>query len=108
MAKKTNLFIDQGASFSYTFNITDSNGDNLDTTGYSANAVLRKQYSSSNSVGFGINISNNGVLTLSLTANQTSNLQFLQYVYDVELTTNTGNVQRFAEGIVVVSPQVTR
>jgi len=107
MSRKTNFFIDQGSTFSYTFNIVDSNGDNIDTTGYTANAMLRRHYTSTNSVAFTINISNNGVLTLSLTANQTSNLVSNTYVYDCELTTD-GNVSRFAEGIIVVNPQVTR
>jgi hypothetical protein len=47
------------------------------------------------------------VITLGLTANQTSNLVAGRYVYDVELTEG-GEVSRIVEGIVTVTPQVTR
>ena len=44
MAAVSNLYIDQGADFSTTLSLTDSNGDILTLTGYSAIAQMRKTY----------------------------------------------------------------
>lgn len=110
MATKANLVIDQGTTFSADLNLTDDNGDNLDLTGFSANSQMRKWYTSSNSVVFEtyINI-DTGQITLSLSANQTNLLTAGRYVYDVEITqTSTNTVSRIVEGIVTVTPQVTR
>jgi hypothetical protein len=110
MATKANIVIDQGSTFSVTFDLTDENGDPLNLVGYTANAQLRKHYSSTNSVVFTCTSSGaNGNVTLSLTANQTNTIIAGRYVYDVELTENvSNNVSRIVEGIVTVTPQVTR
>ena len=52
MASISNIFIDQGATFTTTLTINDSNGDALDLTGYTAIAQLRKSPSSSTSTDF--------------------------------------------------------
>ena len=44
--------IDQGATFTTTLTINDSNGEALDLTGYTAIAQLRKSPSSSTSTDF--------------------------------------------------------
>ena len=109
MSTKANLVIDQGSTFSTDLNLTDENGDALSLSGYSANSQIRKWYTSSNvSATFtaAVNTSS-AVITLSLTANQTSNLDSGRYVYDVEITDGS-TVSRIVEGIVTVTPQVTR
>ena len=45
MAILANIFIDQGADFSITVDVTDSSGDVLNMSGYSAAAQIRKTYS---------------------------------------------------------------
>ena len=109
MATKANLVIDQGATFSADLSLTDENGDGLYLSGFTANSQIRKWYSSSNAAATfttSINV-DSSVITLSLTANQTSNLVAGRYVYDVEI--NDGSeVSRIVEGIVTVTPQVTR
>jgi hypothetical protein len=109
MATKANLVIDQGSTFSTDLNLSDENGDVLPLSGYVANSQIRKWYTSTNAAATfttSINV-DSGSITLTLTANQTSNLVAGRYVYDVEL--NDGNeVSRIVEGIVTVTPQVTR
>ncbi len=109
MATKSNLVIDQGSTFSAELNLTDENGDPLVLDGYTANSQIRKWYTSSTvaaTFATSINVAS-AVITLGLTANQTSNLVAGRYVYDVEL--NDGSeVSRIVEGIVTVTPQVTR
>jgi hypothetical protein len=109
MATKANLVIDQGTTFSTDLSLTDENGDVLNLIGYSANSQVRKWYTSSNAAAvFSTSINTtSGVVTLSLTANQTSNLVAGRYVYDVEI--DDGSViSRIVEGIITVTPQVTR
>jgi hypothetical protein len=109
MATKSNLVIDQGSTYSAELNLTDENGDPLVLDGYTANSQIRKWYTSSTVAATfttSINVAS-AVITLGLTANQTSNLVAGRYVYDVEL--NDGSeVSRIVEGIVTVTPQVTR
>lgn len=109
MATKANLVIDQGSTFSTDLSLTDENGDPLVLTGYTANSQIRKWYTSSNtSAVFSVSIdTNNAIITLGLTANQTSNLVAGRYVYDVELN-DGAEVSRIVEGVVTVTPQVTR
>lgn len=109
MATKSNLVIDQGSTFSTDLSLTDENGDPLDLQNFVANSQIRKWYSSSNAAATfttAINVSS-GSVTLSLTANQTSSLVAGRYVYDVEISSGS-EVSRIVEGIVTVTPQVTR
>lgn len=108
MATKANLVIDQGSNFTTTVTITDDDGNAMDLSGYSGAAQIRKHYSSSNSVAFNVAIANStGEVTLSLLANATANMIPGRYVYDCELTL-AGVVSRILEGIVTITPEVTR
>lgn len=108
MAFKANIVIDQGASFSSSITVTDDEGVPVDLTGYTGTAQMRKHYTSSNSVSFAVAVSNAGIIALSLTANQTANIAAGRYVYDVEVTDTNNLVYRIVEGIVTLTPQVTR
>ena len=109
MATKANIIIDQGTTFSTVINLTDDNGDPIDLTGYTGDSEMRKHYTSSNSQSFSIALGGNtGTVTLSLTAGQTANLTAGRYVYDVEVTSGANVVSRIVEGIVTVTPEVTR
>lgn len=109
MAIKANIVIDQGTTFQTTINVTDDNEDVVDLTGYTGVAQLRKHYTSSNSVSFTVSISPSiGTVTMSMSANTTATLTAGRYVYDCELTDTNGAVTRLLEGIVTVTPQVTR
>lgn len=109
MGSKVNLVIDQGTTFETTVTLRDDSGDILDLTGYSASGQIRKHYTSSNSTSFAITLGGaNGTVTLAMSANTTANVVAGRYVYDVELTTASSQVSRIMEGIVTVTPQVTR
>jgi hypothetical protein len=109
MATKANIIIDQGTTFSTVITLADEDGNAIDLTGYSANSQIRKHYSSSNSQSFSVSLGGIlGTVTLSLTSVQTSNLVAGRYVYDVEVTSSSNVVSRIVEGIVTVTPEVTR
>jgi hypothetical protein len=107
MATRYAISMDQGATFSLTIDLVDGNGNDLDVSNLTAAAQMRQTYDSSNSYVFTTALAN-GSLVLSMTANQTGNIAYGRYVYDVLLDDNVGNVVRLIEGIVTVSPDVTR
>jgi hypothetical protein len=109
MATKANIIIDQGTTFSTDIYLTDDNGDAFDLTGYTGVSKMRKHYTSSNAQSFTVSLNTaNGFVTLSLTSANTSDLTAGRYVYDVEVTSSSNVVSRIVEGIVTVTPQVTR
>lgn len=108
MATQVNLLIDQGATFSTVIDLVDENGVPVNLSSYTGASQLRKHYTSSNAISFSVSLTSNGVVTLALTANQTANLTAGRYVYDVEVTDTGGIVSRIVEGIVTVTPNVTR
>jgi hypothetical protein len=109
MATRVNILIDQGTDFTTSVNLTDNIGSQLDLTGMTAASQIRKTHSSSNSTSFTTALANNtGTLTLSLNNAVTSSMSAGRYVYDVELTDSTSIKSRILEGIVTVTPEVTR
>jgi hypothetical protein len=109
MATKANLVIDQGSTFSTDLTLRDQFGNPLQLGGYSASSQIRKWYTSSSAAASFTAVINSAsaVVTLSLTADQTSALVAGRYVYDVEIRDNI-STSRIIEGIVTVTPQVTR
>jgi hypothetical protein len=107
MAQKANITIDQGTTFSSGIDLLNDNDEPVDVTNYAARGQIRKHYSSSNSVSFTTTLSN-GSLVISLTAGQTANMVAGRYVYDIELVDPSNTVLRILEGIVTVTPEVTR
>ena len=110
MSSISNIFIDQGATFTTTVTVTDSNGDAVSLAGYSAAAQIRKSYSSSTSTAFTTSISNasGGEITITLSDTQTAALEAGRYLYDVLITASGGDKTRVVEGQVTVNPSVTR
>lgn len=108
MALKANLTVDQGTDYQTSITLTDVDDNAVSLTGYTANAQIRKTYTSSNAVNFTVTLeTSTGVVGLSLTDTQTSNIVPGRYVYDV-LLTREGITTRIVEGIVTVTPGVTR
>lgn len=109
MAIKANITVDQGADYSTTIEIKDDNGVAINITGYSANAMIRKTFSSSNSLSFQTTIDAlNGRVTLSLPASNTYPLTAGRYMYDLIMTDPAARKTRVVEGILTITPGVTR
>ena len=110
MAAIANFYVDQGTTFSTSVLVTNDDGSAFDLTGYTVAAQIRKSYSSSTKVDFTATVadpSTAGQINLTLTATQTGTLEEGRYVYDVEVTSGV-TVTRVIEGLVTVSPQVTK
>lgn len=110
MATKANLIIDAGTDFSTTITIVNNETEDVvDLTGYEARAQMRKHYSSVSYVEFGASIDpEGGDVTLTLSSEETTALKPGRYVYDVEVVNQSGIVSRILEGIVTITPNVTR
>lgn len=109
MAIKGNITIDQGADFSTNILLRDESGNLLDLNGYSGAAQMRRTHTSLTAIDFTVAILvPTSEIVLSLTNQQTANITPGRYVYDVELTTNSNTITRIVEGIVTVTPEVTR
>lgn len=111
MAPVKNLVIDQGADFSVTITISDVNNDPLNLTGYTGRAHLRKSYGSNTHTAFTVTFNadrTTGEITLGISSAVTTDLRAGRYVYDVEIVSGSGVVTRVLEGIVTVTPEVTR
>lgn len=110
MAINYNLYVDQGSTYTVSINLTDSDNSAKDLTNHSARSQMRRSYYSVSNTQFSANITDaaNGVITLSLTDSQTSNLKAGRYVYDVELISPANVITRIIEGIVVISPEATK
>ena len=110
MAAVSNLYIDQGADFSTTISLTDSNGDILSLTGYTALGQIRKTYGSSTiAATFGTSLTAaTGQITLTLTDTVTAGINSGRYVYNIIITDSSGDKTRILEGQATVTPSVSR
>jgi hypothetical protein len=108
MAQKVNIVIDQGTTFSTSFTFTDDNDTPIDFTSYTGASQMRKSYSSSTAHTFNVGLTANGVITLGMSSNTTTLITAGRYLYDLEVTDTNGVRSRLAEGIVTVTPEITR
>tara|TARA_B100000927_G_C16457462_1_gene466441 strand:+ start:451 stop:786 length:336 start_codon:yes stop_codon:yes gene_type:complete len=111
MAVYSNLTIDQGTDFSFAVDVTDTDGNALNLTGFTAAGQIRKSYSSSTKVDFVCSVrspATAGILDISLTNTQTNAMKAGRYVYDVEITSGAGLKDRVIEGQLEVMPGVTQ
>lgn len=111
MAAIANLTIDQGTTFSSDVTVKDANGQPFNLTGYTAQAKMAKGFASTRTrINMSTSIATDaatGVVTLSLSATESSALDAERYVYDLEITSGVGAVTRVIEGLITVRPQVT-
>ena len=111
MAARANYIIDQGANFSSTVTVKDSQGVALNLTGYTASANMALGHASTRTrtaltIEFASDRST-GNVSMCLTAAQTALLEApARYVYDLDITDSNGTVTRIIEGLMTVRPNV--
>jgi hypothetical protein len=111
LAAYLEITIEQGANLTSTVTVSDTQGDSVNLSTYSASAQIRKSYysSSANTLVATITGNANGQITLSMSAANTAALTPGRYVYDLIITNSIDNsVTRVVEGTAVVLPSVTR
>lgn len=121
MADDTNFDIDQGSTFRLDIALTDDLNAPIDITGDLVIGYVRKTASNRNIEAMFTVVEDDftqGKFALILSAQQTSALKCnpsysaqripTQFAYDVELHYTDGTVIRFLQGVLNVSPEVTR
>lgn len=105
-------YLDQGTTFNKVITVKDANTNSLiNVSGYTVTGQIRKSYYSANISGnlvCAVTDAGNGEITLTMTAANTSNLKDGKYVYDVKAVDANNTTTRLLEGILIVTPQVTR
>jgi len=112
MAAYVELIMDQGASFNNVINLTDDlSNASLNILGYTVRSQMRRSYYSANAtanITCTITNSSNGEITMSMTAANTTLIKAGRYLFDLETVDTNGIVSRVLEGIITVTPQITR
>jgi hypothetical protein len=112
MAAFVELYMDQGATFSNIINIADDiTNANINVSGYSVFSQMRRSYYSANaSANLTCKITNAsiGEITISMEANVTSNIKPGRYLFDVRVIATPNNTMRLIEGIITVTPSITK
>jgi hypothetical protein len=116
MSVELNLVIEQGANFTNTITIAEDDGSPKDLTDFTFDGAIRRSYSSLTAIELTVEAADptTGVVTLSMEADATAELKPKRYVYDVYMvapgatTGATGVRTRVVEGIVSVTPSVSR
>lgn len=112
MAEYVELYIDQGTDFSTVIYINDDNSNiPQDLTNYTVSSMLKKSLVSVSATdSFVCSVSNPsaGEITIGMSASNTANIPAGTYFYDVKLTSNTLSKSKLIEGVVFVSPTITR
>ena len=106
----SNIVIEQGFDFSAVFELenTETAGP-LDMNGFTLSSKLKKTHSSSSSTIFTSLITNasNGLISISLSNEQTKNLKPGRYVYDIKVVDDNNIEKKVVEGSALVRPGVT-
>lgn len=110
MATIANIFIDGGANYSNIITVASAGTAPLNLTGYTVKSQIRKSYTSSTAYNFTASVYDAalGKIRLELNSSETSAIPPGRYLYDVELTSASGNRTRVVEGIVTVTPEITQ
>lgn len=105
----------QGANWDRTFTITQ-NGSALNLSGYTSAMQVREAADSTAYLLSLTSASNQGItlggtagtIDVAITASQSSAIPAGSYAYDLEITSNAGQVTRLLQGAFTVSGNVTR
>ena len=110
MAQTFNLFLDQGTTFSANILVADNTGSARDISDYTARSQFRRSVESANATSFiaTIPVGTDGIVRLQLTPSTSSNVRFGRYLYDVEIENSANVVERIAEGVLTISPEITK
>ena len=105
-----NILINQGADFSQTYTLEDSNSNSAQNlTGYTVAAKISKHHASTNQTAFTATVSNaaGGEIKLILSDVQTAALAPGRQVYDILLTAPDVTKERVVEGMAILRDGVT-
>lgn len=110
-----NFTIEQGTTFSTTFQWKDSEGVPINLTGYTARLQARKSFSAPDALidattenGLIAIAPDTGEVVIELPASLTADFNWRRAFYDLELVSPAGVVTRLVHGIITNSLEVTK
>jgi hypothetical protein len=105
------LFVDQGTDYQTNMDLKRDDGTPMSVAGYSFTGQIRKSYYSTNPTANLVITAidaPNGNLSLTMNSSVTTNIAPGRYVYDVKMMDTSNVTIRIMEGIITVTPQVSR
>lgn len=110
MAQSSNIYIDAGSTYSAIVNVRNSDGTPINLTNFTIAAQIRKSYGSLNAYNFTCSIFDaaSGKVRMILPAATSSTIKPGRYLYDIEVTSPIGEKLRVIEGIVLITPEITK
>jgi ribosomal protein S1 len=105
------LTVDQGSTFESTIDLVTDDGAVINVAGYVFTGQIRKSYYSTNpTANLTLTIVNaaNGNVKVSISAANTANIKAGRYLYDIKMRDTSNTVTRLVEGVITITPQVTR
>jgi hypothetical protein len=114
-AGKLDIIIEQGATFSRTIALQDSDGAAVDLSDVTeVRGQMRRDYNATDSTAFTLAVSSPasaGLISWTLSDETSAALDAVannKWVYDIEIVRDDGTVQRLLQGRVTISQEVTR
>lgn len=117
MAQYEELKIDQGSDVTIELHLANIDGTKKNLTGYDVAAQMRRTINTSDSDAVTFNSivldpAEDGIVHLKLTNTQTDALMPKRHLFDVEISFEDSDsityIERVLEGIIDVSPSITR
>jgi hypothetical protein len=105
------LIVDQGATYESELDLVNDDGATINVAGYVFTGQIRKSYYSvkpTANLTISVTDAANGNVLISLNAATTANIKAGRYVYDVKMKDTANVVTRIVEGIITITPQVTK
>lgn len=105
------LTVDQGSTFESTIDLVTDDGAVINVAGYVFTGQIRKSYYSTNptaNLTLAIVDAANGNVKVSISAANTANIKAGRYLYDIKMTDTSNTITRLVEGVITITPQVTR
>jgi len=105
------LVIDQGANYESQLDLVGDDGMSINLTNYVFTGQIRKSYYSTRptaNLTISITDAANGNVMVTMNAATTANIKAGRYVYDIKMKDAANVVTRIVEGIITVTPQVTK
>ena len=109
MAVYSKLTADQGSDFAARVQLVDATDNNLNLTGYTVTASIKKSYAATTVYNMSVNLIDidQGVISLNVTNIVTSSMKAGRYVYDVVAVNSGGTKTRILEGQFEITAGVT-
>ena len=113
-AGEYDITIEEGSGFSLALTYEAPEDSPVDFTGSTARMHVREKFSSSDTLvelttaNGGIELTEDGEITLSMSAEDTADLTFSRGVYDLEIVPPSGEPYKIIKGNVFLKREVTR